>query len=153
MRKMLSMAALMLSVMMVASSSQAATNTYTGTYTGSLAGVGLWYQLGDPDLGDVGGYGFTGTEGDPVSVAVADATGRAVGITVAQDLDGDLTAGEAGEPSQRGCGKSLSLVGSTVPFQAGFPIVVFLYTGANSVTPCAGAATHGTITLTTETAA
>lgn len=153
MRKMLSMAALVLSIMMVASTSYASTNEYTGTYTGSLAGAGLWLQTGDPDLGDFGGFGFEGTEGVPTAISITDATGGSVGYTIAQDLDGDLTAGETGvEPSVSGCGKGGSLEASAIPFVEGARIVVFLYSGANGLRPCAGAATHGTLTLTTTVA-
>lgn len=151
MRKFLSIVALMLSVMLVVSTSHA-TETYTGTYSGSLVGAGLWVNTGDPDVGDFGGYSFTGTEGEPLSLAIADASGGIVGYTVAQDVDGDLTAGEAGEPSVGGCGTGGSLAGSLVPFVEGVPVVVFLYSGAKGLVPprpCAGVATHGTLTLTT----
>ena len=160
MRKMLSASALVLSIMLVASSSHAATNEYVGTYTGGLAGAGLW--LGNPDpeaqtiVGDFGGYSFDGTEGVPATLVIADATGGIVAYTVAQDLDGDTTAGEAGlEPSVSGCGNGGSLSGSAIPFVEGAPITVFLRsagrvsTSTATFTPCDGVVTHGTITLTT----
>lgn len=156
MRKMLTAAALMLAVMMVASTSHADTNEYTGNYTGAPVGTGLWLGLGDPDVGDFGGVGFAGTEGTPVGLTIADATGSALAFTVAQDLDGDTTAGEAGEPSISGCGTSADLAAAAVEFQEGFEIIVFLRSVARvrttpAVEPCPGLATHGTITLVTET--
>lgn len=155
MRKMLSMAALMLSVMLVASSSYAETTDYSMKYTGGGPVVGLTYALGDPDLGDIGGVRFVGTEGEPTSVKISDASGGPVRFNAAQDLDGDIQAGEAGEPTVSGCarpGEAAALSGSLVPFQEGFDIVIFVYTASASAATCRGGATQGTVTLTTTTA-
>lgn len=153
MRKFLSTVALMLSVMLVASTSHA-TETYTGTYTGALAGAGLWLNTQDeaPEVGGFGGYQFQGTEGEPLSLTIEDASGGIVAYTVAQDLNNNLQSGEAGEPSVSGCGKGGSLEGSLVPFQEGLPVTVFLYSAARGLVPprpCQGVVTHGTLTLTT----
>lgn len=156
MRKMLTAASLMLAVVMIASSAHA--ESYTGTYSGGLVGAGLWVNTGDPDVGDFGGFSFSGTEGVPVSVTIADASGGPVAWTVSQDLNGDLTAGDPvfSEPTISGCGTVGSLAGSAFPFQEGFAITVFLRSvvrvnrSTGEVAPCPGVATHGTITLTTE---
>lgn len=156
MRKMLTAVALMLAVMMVASSSYAETAEYSGTYTGASAMVGLSTSASDPDLGDVnfGGVSFTGFEGIPLSISIVDATGSDVAWTFAQDLDGDTTFGEPGEPSVGGCGAGGSL--SDVNFVEGAPTTAFIRSAGRlnrttlEYSLCPGVATTGTIVLTVE---
>jgi hypothetical protein len=156
MRKMLSAAALVTAVMMVSTTSYAETNEYSGNYTGATIGVGLWLGLGDPDLGDFGGVGFAGVEGTPISFSIADATDTDIAWTVAQDLNGDTTAGGPGEPRVTGCGKGGSLEGASPAFVEGATLIVFVRsvarvgTAGPTAEACPGLATHGTITLTSE---
>ncbi len=158
MRKMLTFSALALSVMLVASSSQAAQNEYVKTYTGGPAAISFIASppppVGTP-LGDFGGATFSNTDGLPVSVTFADATGGIAAWTVAQDLNANLIIEPGLEPSVSGCGNGGSLAGTAIPFQAGAPVGVWLRSvgrldrAAATFTPCEGVVTNGTITLTT----
>lgn len=63
---------------------------------------------------------------EPTRVVVTDDNFEGVKITVGQDFDGDSFSGEAGEPRVEGCGGSLALNTSTVPFDPNREIAVFV---------------------------
>lgn len=101
-----------------------------------------------PIVGGIGGASFKIFDGVPASLSVSDATDKPISVTIAQSTNGNTTYGEEGEPRVDGCGTSFDLSTSLVPFEPESQVIVFVYTFRES-TPCEGAATHGTVTLTT----
>jgi len=107
--------------------------------------------LGEPGL-NIGGYTFEATGSAPISVKIADTSGGSVSYTVCQDFDGKLcgdqssTAANGPEPRIVGCGTTVDLTKSSVPFRGTAKTSVFI----RLVDPqtCAGTALGGTITMT-----
>lgn len=151
MKKALTAGALLIAALLVAPTSYAA-ETRTANYLapgGANPGVSGYLDVDSlvPEAGgDIGGARFAAEGLTPVKVDIADAGGRAVGYTVAQDFNNNNLSGESGEPRVAGCGKTVTLGASAVPFSPDHATVVFIVENPT----CAGIATSGTITLTLE---
>lgn len=108
-------------------------------------GFGLTYGGLCPDV-CIGGYIFGAPGLMPTAVTVNDVSGTDIGVTVGQDgPDAGITAGDAAnEASISGCGGTIDLTASTVPFDPALPVSVFV--DAISL-DCDGVGTNGTIDL------
>jgi hypothetical protein len=159
-----------IAVLVLSASTAQAGETYQSNYTthGSVAFTtiprvcapspvgcatgGRHRDLNDPDIspiiGGIGGASFKTFEGVPATISISDALDKPISVTIAQSTNGNTTYGEVGEPRVDGCGTSFDLSTSLVPFEADSQVIVFVYTYRES-TPCEGAATHGTVTMTT----
>lgn len=100
--------------------------------------------LDEPGL-NIGGYTFPAEFEVPKSLRIVDASGGPVAFSVGQDLNADGFSGDEGEPSVTGCGTSVDLSTSAVPFRADKGTAVFI-TAVNPV-GCTGVATSGTLIL------
>lgn len=152
MKKFVTASAMLVIALLVAPSSFADEHTQTLNYVapgGVTPGASLYVATSTlaPELGgDVGGARFPAQDLAASWVDIADASGRAVGYTVAQDFNADGLSGQAGEPRVAGCGTSASLATSTVAFRADLPVVVFIVEAPTCAQ--AAVATSGSITLT-----
>ena len=99
------------------------TGTYDVTVGVRVGGTSFGYT--DPD-NRIGGALFEAPGLKPVRVVVNDAGKYPVGISAAQDFNNNGIAGQTGEPNVLGCGGSLSLASSAVPFDPNRPVWVFV---------------------------
>jgi hypothetical protein len=97
-----------------------------------------------------GGVRFDPNGEVPVRVEVEDVLSPNVDFFVCQDLNDDLTCGDDGtlgprEPAVSGCGGSVDLSSSGVPFRTDEQTLVFVY--AVGITGCLGPGTTGVVKL------
>ena len=113
------------------------TRAASAEYTGHLAGFGS-AQAGGNNIGGVLDIP-TGANEEWVMIKIVDATGTAVPGTLTQDIDGDGSSPEAGEPGTDFC----SATDKPVKILKGYTVNV--YVGAGPCGSAAGTGTKGTV--------